>query len=219
MTTPQPSNVKVVIADDHKLFRKGILELVNDFEGFTVVWEAEHGKDLVNKLSPENLPEIILLDISMPVMDGYQTAEWLTKHYPEIKVLALSMHNDDNSILRMLRCGVNGYILKNTDPSELEKALRTLETDGTYYSSRVAELAIKCLHHKKKEVHPDLSEREIEFLKLACTELPYKSFAPLLNIHPRVVESTRENLFKKLEVESRVGLVIYAIKNGIFKIE
>ncbi|KAA9338963.1 response regulator transcription factor [Adhaeribacter soli] len=219
MTTPQRSKVKVVIVDDHKLFRKGILELVNDFEGFSVAWEAEHGKDFINKLEQDNLPEIILLDISMPVMDGYQTAEWLTKHYPDIKVLALSMHNDDNSILRMLKCGVNGYILKNADPSELEKALRTLETQGTYYSSKVAELAIKSLNNKKKEVRPDLSAREIEFLKLVCTELPYKSFAPLLNIHPRVVESTRETLFRKLEVESRVGLVIYAIRHGIYKIE
>jgi DNA-binding NarL/FixJ family response regulator len=192
MTTTIDSKVKVVIVDDHKLFRIGIMELVNDFEGFTVAWEAEHGKDLINKLSPDNFPEIILLDISMPVMDGYQTAEWLTKHHPDIKVLALSMHNDDNSILRMLKCGVNGYILKNTDPSELEKALRTLETEGTYYSSKVAELAIKSLHQKKKEIRPDLSQREIEFLKLACTELPYNSFAPLLNIHPRVVESTRD---------------------------
>src|SRR4051794_5462884 len=108
MTSSQSSKVRVVIVDDHKLFRKGILELVNDFEGFIVVWEAEHGKDLISKLKQDNLPEIILLDISMPVMDGYQTAEWLTKHHPEIKVLALSMHNDDDSILKMLKCGVNG---------------------------------------------------------------------------------------------------------------
>jgi DNA-binding NarL/FixJ family response regulator len=100
----------------------------------------------------------------------------------------------------------------------LEKALQILNEEGSYYSPRVAEILVKSLN-KKKEVKVELSEREIEFLKLACTELPYKSFAPILKVHPRVVEAIRENLFRKLQVLTRVGLVIYAIKNGIFKVE
>ena len=206
------------MVDDHKLFRKGMLELLNDFDGYTVIWEAENGKDFTQKLTPENMPDIVLLDISMPIMDGFQTADWISEHYPDIKTLALSMHNDDESIMKMLKAGVNGYILKNIDPGELKTALNTLQTEGTYYTGRIANLVVKSLS-RKKTVRPDLLDREIEFLKLACTELPYKSFAPFLKVHPRVVESIRETLFRKLEVESRVGLVKYAIKHGIYTLE
>ena len=208
---------RIVIVDDHKLFRKGMLELVNDFDGYSVIWEAENGRDFTQKLSKENMPDIVLLDISMPIMDGYQTAEWISDRYPDIKTLALSMHNDDDSIMKMLKAGVNGYILKNIDPAELKVAFNTLETEGSYYTGRIANLVVKSL--SRKSINTDLLDREIEFLKLACTELPYKSFAPFLKVHPRVVESIRETLFRKLEVESRVGLVKYAIKNGIYKIE
>jgi DNA-binding NarL/FixJ family response regulator len=211
-------DTRIVIVDDHKLFRKGMLELVNGFVGYTVIWEAENGKDFTRKITAANIPDIVLMDITMPVMDGFQTAEWLADHYPDVKILALSMHNDEESIMKMLKAGVNGYILKNTDPEELKTAFHALETEGTYYTGRIASLAIKSLS-RKSPVLPDLQEREIEFLKLACTELPYKSFAPFLKVHPRVVESIRETLFRKLEVESRVGLVKYAIKHGIYKIE
>lgn len=212
------NEVKIVMVDDHKLFRKGMLELVNDFEGYSVIWEAENGKDFTQKLTPQNQPDIVLLDISMPIMDGFQTADWISEHYPDIKTLALSMHNDEESIMKMLKAGVNGYILKNTDPAELKTALHTLQTEGTYYTGRIANLAVKSLS-RKKILRPDLQDREIEFLKLACTELPYKSFAPFLKVHPRVVESIRETLFRKLEVESRVGLVKYAIRHGIYTLE
>jgi DNA-binding NarL/FixJ family response regulator len=216
MNVQQP--VKVALVDDHRLFRKGMLELINGFSGYTVVCEAENGKEFTQIISPQNLPDIVLMDISMPLMDGFETAQWMEQRYPDVKILALSMHNDDDTILKMLKSGVNGYVLKNADPSELEKALQVLNDEGSYYSPRVAGILVKSLN-KKKEVKVELSEREIEFLKLACTELPYKSFAPLLKVHPRVVEAIRETLFRKLQVLTRVGLVLYAIKHGIFKVE
>jgi len=214
----QPTTTKVALVDDHKLFRKGMLELVNGFSGYHVSLEAENGRDFIQKLFPENIPDIVLLDISMPVMDGYETARWLQNHHPDVKILALSMSDDDDTVLRMLQCGVDGYVLKNADPSELRMALDAMEVNGSYYSSSVSEILKRDLT-TKKQPEPALSEREIAFLRLACTELPYKSFAPFLQVSPRVVEATRENLFKKLEVVSRTGLVVYAIKNGIFKIE
>jgi DNA-binding NarL/FixJ family response regulator len=210
-------SLKIALVDDHHLFRKGMVELINDFSGFEVVYEAENGKDFIQKLSPDHLPDIVLLDISMPVMDGFETAAWLERRYPELKILALTMHNDDETVLKMLNAGVNGYVLKNADPAELKLALKTLDKEGSYYSSRITEILVKNFH-KKKEVHVELSEREVEFLKLACTELPYKSFAPLLKVHPRVVEAIREAMFKKLNVVTRVGLVMYAIRKGIVKI-
>jgi DNA-binding NarL/FixJ family response regulator len=208
---------KVVLVDDHRLFRKGMEGLINNFSGYTVIWEAENGKEFTQKLSHQNLPDIILLDISMPIMDGFETAQWMEQRYPDVKILALSMHNDDETILKMLKSGVNGYILKNADPSELKIALDNLEKEGSYYSNKVTDILIKNFN-KKKEVNVELSEREIDFLKLACSELPYKSFAPLLKVHPRVVEAIREALFKKLNVLTRVGLVLFAIRNGIYKI-
>ncbi|QNF35307.1 response regulator transcription factor [Adhaeribacter swui] len=211
-------NKKVVLVDDHKLFRKGMVELVNGFAGYSVVWEAENGRDFIQKLVPQEMPDVVLLDISMPVMDGFETAQWMEQRYPEVKLLALSMHNDNETIKKMLKSGVNGYVLKNADPAELRLALQTLEEEGSYYSTRVAAILIEDLN-KPKKVKVELSERETEFLKLACTELCYKAFAPILKVHPRVVEAIREGLFKKLQVESRVGLVLYAIKNGIFKVE
>lgn len=209
---------KVALVDDHKLFRKGILELINGFSGYKVIWEAENGKEFIKKIEPEYLPDIVLLDISMPIMDGYETAQWMEQRFPEVKILALSMHDDDAIILKMLQSGVNGYVLKNADPAEVNAALKALVDKGSYYSSRVMDVLVKGLRGPKiPEV--ELSDREIEFLKLACTELPYKSFAPLLKVNPRTVEDCRDKLFKKLDVVSRVGLVIYALKHKIVNIE
>ena len=134
-----------------------------------------------------------------------------------MKILALSMSNEEETVLRMLKCGVDGYVLKNADTSELRMALEALEGNGSYYSNSVTEILKQGLTSNTPS-EPELSEREIGFLKLACTELPYKSFAPLLNVTPRAVEALRETLFKKLEVASRVGLAMYAIKKGYFKV-
>ena len=211
------NTTKIVLVDDHQLFRKGMVELINDFNGYTVVWEAENGKEFTQQISVQDLPDIVLLDISMPVMDGFETARWMEQRYPEVKILALTMHNDDQTVIKMLNAGVDGYILKNADPAELRIALQTLEKDGSYYSSRITQILLENFR-RKKEVSVELSDRETEFLKLACTELPYKSFSPLLQVHPRVVEAIREGLFKKLHVVTRIGLVIYAIKNNIVKV-
>lgn len=218
----QPSGpIQVVLVDDHRLFRKGMVELVNGFAGYTVAWEAENGKDFIDRLSPQLLPEVVLLDITMPVMDGFETARWMEQRYPNVKILALSMHNDDEIIMQMLMAGVNGYILKNADPAELRNALKTLETGDSYFSNHVTGVMLAQLHGragKSKDEAVKLNEREMEFLRLACTELPYKSFTPFLGVTVRVVESIRADLFKKLKVSSRVGLAIYAIKHGIYKI-
>ncbi|RDC62870.1 response regulator transcription factor [Adhaeribacter pallidiroseus] len=209
---------KVVLVDDHKLFRKGMVELINGFSRYTVLWEAENGRDFIQKLVQQPLPDIVLLDVSMPIMDGYQTARWLEQYHPEVKVLALSMHDDDETILEMLHAGVNGYVLKNAEPAEVKAALRAMEQQGSYYTTRVREILARGIF-QPKPILVELTPREIEFLKLACTELPYKSFAPLLKVNPRTVEDCRDRLFKKLEVVSRVGLVIYAIKHKIYKME
>ena len=205
--------INVVLVDDHKLFRAGIAGLVNDLAGYTVKWEADNGKDFIQKISKQNLPEIVLLDIEMKVMGGFETAQWIRQHYPEIKILVLTAHKEHYLIMRMIRTDVAGIILKAAAASELLIALEAVKKDGGYFPLWVTKMLLNWPGDVK------LTEKEIEFLQLACTELPQKAFGSLMKMSPRNVEAMRDSLFRKLEVVSRVGLVLYAIKNGIFTFE
>lgn len=215
--------IKVALVDDHKLFRKGMIELINDFANCKVIYEATNGEEFTQNFSLESCPDIVLLDINMPIMGGYQTADWLRKNYPEVKVLALSMNDTEESIIEMLKSGAHGYILKDAEPAEVLLAITEIKKKGFYYS----ELANKALlNNMNKEHAPDkdnkelakLNEREIEFLKLVCTQLTYKEIADQMFLAVRTVDGYREALFEKLQVKSRIGLVLYAIKHKIIKV-
>lgn len=213
--------VSVAIVDDHTLFRKGITELINGYPGFYICFEADHGKDLIDKIQKEQVPEIVLLDISMPVMNGYDTADWLKNHHPEVKTLALSMNDDEKSIIHMLKSGAKGYVLKDADPDELHSALNQLDQFGFYHSAFVSQVLINNIHqdHQHQEGNIKLNDRELEFLKFAGTELTYREIADKMCLSPRTIDGYREALFEKLNVKNRVGLVIYAIKNGIIRLD
>lgn len=213
---------KIALVDDHALLRTGLADLVNNL-GYTVLFEADNGKDFCDKLKPGNLPDLVLLDINMPQMDGYETALWLKKNYPEIKVLALSMYDDEKAVIRMLKNGARGYILKDTEPSELKSAIEAILTKGFYYSEMVTGRLMHSISGMDEEGHAtqqllNLTEREIEFIKLACTEMTYKEIADQMHLSPRTVDGYRDALFHKLDLKTRTGLVIYAIKNGIFQV-
>jgi two-component system invasion response regulator UvrY len=209
----------LVLIDDHTLLRNGLASLVKSL-GHTVLFEADNGKDFVEKLKPQYLPDVILLDINMPEMDGYETAKWLKLKYPKIKVLALSMYDDENSIIRMLRCGARGYILKDSEPVELKEAIESLIHKGYYHSELVSGKLIQAINGIDEEETGlkklvALNEREIDFLKYTCTELTYKEIADKMFVSPRTIDGYRDALFEKLKVKTRVGLAIYAIKNGV----
>jgi two-component system invasion response regulator UvrY len=215
---------KLAIVDDHKLFREGLTELINEFNNYTVIIEADNGRDLIEQIKKENLPDIILLDINMKEMDGYETAEWLKENYPEIKIMAVSMYENENAIIRMLKLGARGYVLKDITKKELEKALISLDTKGYYYTELVTGKLVHALRQvdeSGKNTAPNspgivsLSAREIEFLKWASTELTYKDIADKMNLSVHTIDGYRDALFEKLSVKSRVGLVLYAIKNKI----
>jgi DNA-binding NarL/FixJ family response regulator len=156
------------------------------------------------------------MDMNMPIMDGAETTYWLNKNYPNIKVLALSMDDDENSILKMIRNGAKGYLLKDIHPDILIEALNSVLEEGFYHTKRVSDTLVNSLHTEtKKNTKNENQEREIEFLKLASTEMTYKEVASVMNLSPKTIDGYREQLFKKLGVKNRVGLVIYAIKNGI----
>jgi DNA-binding NarL/FixJ family response regulator len=211
---------KLILVDDHVLLRNGLAELLKSL-GHEILFDASNGKDLIEKLRPDRLPDILLLDINMPEMDGYETAQWVKVNYPDVKILALSMYDDEGSIIRMLRSGAKGYMLKDSNPKELTLAIDELMSKGYYYSELVGG---KLMHIINKIDEDDvkhltkLSDRELDFLKYSCTELTYREIADKMFVSPRTVDGYRDMLFEKLQLKTRVGLAIYAIKNGIVKI-
>lgn len=212
--------VKVIVADDHILMRNALSRLVGTLEGYEVLAEADNGRDLKNKILQHLVPDIVLLDVNMPEMDGFQTTEWLHKNYPHIRVLVLSMLSDERTIIRMFRLGAKGYLLKNTDPDELKKALDAIVAKNVYLSDYVSGKLVSGLNkYADLEEKPVLlNEREKEFLQWACSELSYKDIADKMNLSPRTVDDYRQALFTKLKVHSRVGLVLYAIRNALVEV-
>jgi len=209
----------IVLVDDHSLLRIGLAQLLENI-GFTVVFEADDGKEFIDKLQQSTLPDVVLMDINMPVMDGFETTQWLKINHPGIKVLALSMYDNESAIIRMLKCGAKGYILKDSEPAELKAAIDDLVSKGYYYSDLVSGKLIHAINKIEDEgsaMHTfvNLNERETDFLKYACTELTYKEIADKMFVSPRTIDGYRDALFEKLHLKTRVGLVMYAIKNGL----
>lgn len=216
MSSPK-KQIQVAIADDHTLLRKALAKLVNSFEEYNILFEADNGMEIKKKINEHLVPDLVLLDVNMPRMDGFETAAWLNKNYPKIKVLALSMFSDERTIIRMLRKGARGYILKNIEPEELKKALDSVMKKDFYLSEDISGKIISGLHKDidRVEDSPSLTQREKEFLSLICSEITYKEIAAKMFVSPRTVDEYRNSLFEKLKVKSRVGLVMYAIRNGL----
>lgn len=216
--------IKIALVDDHKLFREGLAELISAFSSYKVFLEADNGKNFMEKLNHKDLPDLVILDISMPEMDGYETAQWLRQHFPEIKILVLSMFDNESAIIRMMRLGVKGYILKDIRKVELKAALDSLTVKGYYYSDLVTGKLIRTIStmdedrpQSVKDVM-SLSQREIEFLKWACTELTYREIADRMCLSVHTIDGYRDALFEKLGVKSRTGIVMFAVKNAIVDI-
>lgn len=216
------TKIKVALVDDHVLLRNGLAGLVREL-GYAVSFEASNGEDFIEKLETNPLPDIVLLDINMPKKDGYETALWLKRNHPAIKVLALSMYDDENAIIRMLKNGARGYILKDAEPEELKAALASVLAKGFHYSDMVTNRLIHTINTLDEPENETknllgLMEREVEFLKLAATEMTYKEIAEQMKLSPRTIDGYREALFEKLNIKNRVGLVLFAIKHSIVKV-
>jgi len=205
--------------DDHVLLRDALASLINSFDGFNVIDVAANGKDLIIAIENGNVPNLVVLDLNMPGMDGYETTKWLHKTLPDIKILILTMFDSEIALIRLLQEGVRGFLKKDVHPAELKSALLNVAENGYYYSNNTTG-KLASFFHKNHESHTPidralLSENEIEFLKLASTEMTYKEIAQAMHITPRAIDGFRDGLFEKLDVKSRVGLAIYAVKNGI----
>ena len=210
----------VALIDDHVLLRNGLANLIESFGNYKVLFQADNGKQFIESLQKGIVPDIVLIDINMPIMDGYETATWIRENKFKIRILALSMYDDENSIIKMFKAGAKGYILKDCDPAELKAALEALVIKGFYYNEMITGKLIHTINTlDEKEIQlrllAKLNDREIAFLKLICSEYTYKEIAEKMFVSTRTVDGYRDALFEKLELKTRVGLVMFAIKNGI----
>lgn len=215
-------SVVVGLVDDHVLLRKGLASLLIE-NGYPVVIQADNGKHFIEKLSAGEIPDIVLLDINMPVMDGYVTASWLKENHPQMKILALSMYDDEHSIIRMLRHGAGGYILKDCEPTELKTAIEAITQKGYYHNELVSSKLIHTMQNANGNSsahngYPELNTKEIRFLQLICSEMTYKEISAVMKLSPRTIDGYRDALFEKLGIKSRVGLVLFAIKNHLINV-
>ena len=205
----------VVIVDDHILLSQAISGLVQSFSRFNALYICKNGKELLDKFeSPKNIPDIVLMDINMPILNGIETTEILKSKYPDVKVLALSIEEHEETILNMLRAGARGYLMKDTKREILEEALLQIADKGYYHTNTVTKILVGTLDKKLTEVQ--LKDREVEFLRLACTEKTYKEIADEMCLRPNTIEGYRDALHEKLHIKNRIGLVLYAIRNKIF---
>lgn len=207
------SLIHIAIVDDHTLFRTGLAALLGEFPELKISFQANNGQQMQELLKIHQQPDVILMDINMPILDGRQATSWLKTNYPEIKVLALSMFNDDKEVIGMLRNGASGYMLKESDPRELLEAIKELYTKGIHFNSMVTG---KLLHTVLHQQHPEVfTTRELDFLRLCCSELTYKEIADEMCVSVRTIDNYRDALFAKLNLRSRTGLVLYSIKNHL----
>ncbi|NBA87191.1 response regulator [Emticicia sp. CRIBPO] len=208
----------VALVDDHTLIRHALIELISRFENFQVTIDAGTGLEFINRLQHETPPDIALIDINMPGMDGYETTELLCKSHPDVIPIALSVDDNEESIIKMLRCGAKGYLLKDSEPSHFKLALNEIHQKGYFHSDLVSNTLLKSIKtNQKVKTKPvvQFQAREEEFIHLACSEYTYKEIADKMCVSPRTIDGYRESLFEKLEVKSRVGLVMFAIRNGL----
>ncbi len=213
------SRITLGIADDHQLFLKSVSLLINSLDNFEILLEALNGKDLVEKLhAAKTQPDILLVDVTMPVMDGEATVAYVTQHFPAIKTVALSMKDDDVTILKMIKAGCCAYLLKDIHPDELEKALLEIHNKGYYNADAFNINYRRLLITAKKEEAIALTEREKTFLSFACSDLTYKQIAGEMFVSERTVDGYRESLFQKFSVQSRVGLVLEAIRKNLVSV-
>jgi DNA-binding NarL/FixJ family response regulator len=209
--------IKIALADDHKLLRQSLATMIGSFGPFEVIWQASNGKEAIKSLK-EQEPDILLLDIRMPLMDGFDTCSYITSNHPSVKVLVLSMMEDEMAIIRMLRSGARGYMLKDMEAAELKLALITLHQSGYYLNDLVTGKMVHTILNKEDEqpiVNVSLTEKELEFLVYASTEMTYKEIAEIMHLSPRTIDGYRDGLFAKLHIRSRVGLAMYAVRKGI----
>lgn len=210
--------LKVGLAEDHTLVRQAFRSLLEKSVEFQVILEAGNGKEVIDQLQKGFIPDLLILDINMPEMDGCETAKFIQAHYPSIRMLVISMHGTEAFLIRLLHAGVRGFIKKDASETELKAAMRTIMEEGYYYANNPAGrlIATWCSSLRNDLLGKrGLTEQETRFLRLTTSEDTYKSIAAIMNIPMRSLDTIRDNLFLRLGVQNRVGLAMYAIRSGL----
>lgn len=215
-----PDKINIAIVDDHTLFRQGLAGLLTESGRVNIVFDASNGADMIQKISKQTLPEVILMDITMPIMDGYESTKWVKQNHPDINVLALSMFEEDKPIIEMLKSGAGGYMLKQSKVADLVNAITGINEHSFYINELVSGKLLRNIQNKQavKNDFSELTANELRFLELCCSDLTYKQIADQMNLSPHTIDNYRESLFQKFETKSRTALVISALKNGLIKI-
>lgn len=211
--------IKVAIADDHKLFRKGVILSLRQHTNISFIIEAENGDELLTKIAEET-PDVVLMDLRMPTKDGIETTKEVNRRYPDIRILILTMYEDERFVAHLMENGANGYLLKNADPNEIKKAIMEVMVRGYYLNNFVNRVLLKKTNARNKSI-PSLSseivlsDKEKEVVRLLCMEYTASEIAQKMEISPRTVESIKDRLMERFGLKNTAGLVFFAVKNNL----
>ncbi|ACU07772.1 hypothetical protein FIC_01324 [Flavobacteriaceae bacterium 3519-10] len=211
--------IKIAIVDDHKLVSKAIENMISYNPNFDVIMNSANGQDFLDQLrTAQDFPDVVLMDINMPIKNGIETTAELTKEFPQLKVIALTMEDHEGTIIKMLKAGAKGYLLKDMSPDILFDAIDIVHKKGIFYTDLVTQSLLKIKTEEKfmETLSDTLKDRELEFIRLACSELTYREIADQMFVSPRTIDGYRDSVFVKLNVKSRVGIVLFAIKHNLF---
>lgn len=211
--------IKVAIADDHKIFRKGVILSLRPFTNIKFVLEAENGEQLLEGIAASE-PDVVLMDLRMPGKDGIETTRILSKQHPNIHVIVLSMYEDDRFVSHMMENGASGYLLKNAEPQEIRRAVMDVHEKGYYLNNFVNRILLKKSHAKQKAIPSlnneiTLTDRERDVLKFICMEFTAQEIAQKMDISPRTVEAIKDRLMERFGSKNTAGLVFFAVKNNL----
>lgn len=216
----EDSKVNVAIVDDHTLFRQGLVHLLSESNQVNILFDADNGADMIKKLCNHDVPDVVLMDITMPVMDGYETTKWLKQNHPDVNVLALSMFEEDKPIIGMLKSGAGGYMLKQSKVGDLVNAIVSIAKNSFFINDLVSGKLLRNIQNNQpvKANSIELNNNELKFLELCCSDLTYKQIADQMHLSPHTIDNYREALFLKFETKSRTGLVIAALRHELIKL-
>jgi DNA-binding NarL/FixJ family response regulator len=212
-------SVKIAIVDDH-LIKDLLADVINAYGPYKVTQLANNGKDLIDRLNEQNLPDLVILDVNMPIMDGFETTKWLHQHFPKILILILSMYGNEPTIERLVKLGARGYLKKDAHPAEVRTAIETIISAGNFLPGRTLASILSSTDENLKIPNKNgFSERELQFMQLVGSEKTYKQIAIEMKVKPRMVDHFRDCLFEKLEIKNRASLVRYAVNHGLIPVE
>jgi DNA-binding NarL/FixJ family response regulator len=211
--------IRVAIADDHKIFRKGVILSLRPYSAIKFVQEAENGQELLDGLAASE-PDVVLMDLRMPQKDGIETTKIIAKQYPSIHIIALTMYEDERFVSHMMEIGANGYLLKSADPSEIKRAIIEVATKGYYLNNFVNRILLKKSHVRTKTIPSlnteiTLNDREREVVRYICMEFTAQEIAQKIDVSPRTVEAIKDRLMERFGAKNTAGLVFFAVKNNL----